>query len=573
MKLRQPQLDAYNATLTAFESHNSVLVVKPTGTGKTVLFGKLAGDWQQGRVLVCARQNELVDQARNKIYRMTGIMPDKEQAENWANESSWARNHCVVGSTQTLLSKSKEFPLARYHRFEGIGLVILDEADNQLTAPTARMVKHFLDQGAKLFGVTASPIRSDGKAMLNMYETCAYEMSIATALSEGWLVRPKVNCLQLKSLDLSQVRITSTGDFAEDELGEVMEDDKVILEIAAAVAETSGSMKTVVFCTRVEQARKVARVLLDTYHLKADWVCGDKKLCDERRRKQINESFTQDPDGTQIVCNVGVYARGWDFPGLMHIVNGRPTLSLNWFTQMFGRGTRPLEGVVDFEGSTAESRLAAIAASAKPFWLYTDLRDVAMSQKLISPVDVLAGHLGLAIKKKAKQLTEKAGTAGDVSQFIKDAQAIVEERERRKLAKASSAAKASFNSVEVDVFDRSQTGRPVKSGGRVARMIYGPHKGEALEDLKSGYLTSVLRYHKNAPKWLIVAIGNELRKRDRANRPQYSGPIEDVNAIFQEAARGAVTPRPKPAIAPAIDYSFLDSFSKEAEAIYATQSG
>jgi superfamily II DNA or RNA helicase len=463
-----------------------------------------------GRVLVVAPLIELIGQAAKKIRKITGNMPAIEQGTNWSNESAWARNQFIVGSKQTLTSKSK-----RFQRFVDVGLVVLDEADVMLTKPVAEMVDWFIERGAKVLGVTATAKRGDGRAMKNMYETCAYEMSIADAIPLGWLVSPKAHCIQLESLDLSEVGTKgANGDFKDGELARVMEDDKVVCEVAEVTAAESANLKTVVYCAGVEEARKVAHRLVDHYHLKADWVCGDQRLCDSSRRREVIRSFTQDPQGVQIVCNVGVLTRGWDFPGLEHIVMARPTKSLNLFTQIMGRGTRPLEGVVDFENSTPELRIAAIANSSKPHFKVTDLRDNALQHKLVSTVDVLGGKMGLEVLKAAKKKLASADQAIDVNEALNEAQRELESKERRRLARLE--AKAKYKRVEADPFDPHQRGTVSKNGGRVVRMIFGKYKGQPLSEIPTDYLRHMVSENKVRQPWLKGAMWGEINRRRKA---------------------------------------------------------
>lgn len=68
---------------------------------------------------------------------------------------------------------------------------------------------------------------------------------------------------------------------------------------------------------------------------------------------------------------------GFDVPSASVVLMARPTKSSLVYTQMLGRATRPLAGVVDRpELESAEERRAAIAASAKPDMLVIDLVDL-----------------------------------------------------------------------------------------------------------------------------------------------------------------------------------------------------
>lgn len=517
MNLRDYQIEACLADLAAWKEHDSVLNVLPTGMGKTEIFVYLASQWEEGRVLVVAPQIELVSQAARKISQRTGVLPGIEQGVNRSNESEWGRSPFVVGSKQSLCGAKK-----RYLRLKEIGLVIVDEAHLAMTNLYAEMIGHFRDQGAKVLGVTATPKRHDGRAMRNLFEDCPFEMGIDDAIPQGWLVPPKARCVQIESMDLSGVG-TTAGDFKDSELAKVLEQESVVFEIAEVTARESGKLKTVVFCHSVVEARAVAHLLTDRYKIKADWVCGDRKLCPKDRREEILRSFTEDPDGLQVVTNVGVLTTGWDFPGLEHIVMARPTKSVALYTQIFGRGTRPLPGVVDFAGSTPLLRQEAIAASAKPHFKVTDLCDNSLEHKLVGAEDVLGGKMGLAVVQKAKDLSRAAGEAKPLSEVLEEAQRqVAEEEEKERRRRAAVAAEARYKSVDVDPFDVHQRGNADMRPPSRALIPFGKHRGKPVSAIPTGYLQWGLNKGVFRSGWLHQAVVSELKARQQGAVPTAS---------------------------------------------------
>lgn len=485
MSLRDYQIRACGASRVAWVDHRKVLLVLATGLGKTEIFTSLAERWTRGRVLVVAPLIGLVNQAARKIHAVTGEAPGIEQGNNRSDESGYLRSRFVVGSQQTLTS-------GRYRRLRGIGLVVIDEAHLGMTENVKSMLDWFTENGALSLGVTATPKRSDKKSMKNIWEVCPFQMGIAEGIEQGWLCSARVQCIQLKNLDLSSITPAGARDFSEKKLAEVMGQDRVVYEVADVTARESVGLKTVVFCTHVHDARAVAHLLADQYGLKADWVCGDKNLCTDQRRREVLGSFVNDPEGVQIVCNVGVLTTGWDFPGLQHVVNARPTMSHSLFCQMFGRGTRALKGIVDFEGSTAELRRAAIADSAKPFFKFTDLRDVAMNHKLVSAVDVMGGDLGPLARVRALGALEGGNGPQDVDEAVRAARRAQEEAaaevERQRLARV--AARAEYNVVEVDPFNAYQVAGKQKQESKERRIVmpFGKHKYRQIKTIPSDYL-------------------------------------------------------------------------------------
>jgi superfamily II DNA or RNA helicase len=542
--LRQYQQAARVQVLCDWTEIDATMVVMATGLGKTVLFASLARDWTaagRGRSLVMVPDIKLVGQAAKKIRQWTGDRPAIEQGSKWANEAEWARSKFVVASAPSLLSQD------RYKRFEEVGLVIVDECDDGMTQKRQDILRWYIDRGAKVLGVTASPKRSDGIAMANMFDRCSFNYSIADAIRDGWLAPPMVSCLQLESLDLSHVKLTSTGDFNQEQLNTLMETDKVVFEIASAVAQESVGLKTVVYCGRVKGAKAISDYLRDRYSIESEWVCGDANLCDPQRFSTICESFTQEPDGIQVICNVGKLTRGWDYPGLQHIVNARPTMSLPLLTQIFGRGTRALEGVVDFEGSTPETRRAAIANSAKPHFKFTDLRDAVMRHKLVGPVDVLAGSIGLPYSDRAKG--KLGGQPTDLMEAIAEAKREQELEEQRRIrrARAQIETSAKFRRVEVDPFDEQAMADEVKERGSSRRHPFDPATAKQLNYLRFLGLNTygcevskkqamrMISQFKRGESLEQVRKTNRLRRVSAATKPTRSpDQVDDVNRLLLE---------------------------------------
>ena len=83
MNLRPYQQAAKDAIFAEWENVRSTLLVLPTGTGKTVVFASTAEDCVRGRgrVLILAHRGELLDQAQDKIGKVTGLGCAVEKAE------------------------------------------------------------------------------------------------------------------------------------------------------------------------------------------------------------------------------------------------------------------------------------------------------------------------------------------------------------------------------------------------------------------------------------------------------------------------------------------------------------
>ena len=258
--------------------------------------------------------------------------------------------------------------------------------------------------------MTATARRHDKRAMSQVYQSCCYQYGIVEATRDGWLVPARSKTVQLETLDLKGIgssrRNVFGNDFSLTELRRRLEDSRTILEISEVTARETEGMKTVIYCASVTEAKEVAERLEDAHGINAGWICADTSRCPETQRRLVLDGFAHG-DITH-VCNVGILTTGWDFPGLECIVMARPTRSLSLYTQIFGRGTRPLPGTVDFDNSTPMTRKKSIANSDKSSFLMIDLVDASLQHKIRTSVDVMVGTDDEEIIMRAKQFVAES---------------------------------------------------------------------------------------------------------------------------------------------------------------------
>ena len=509
---RPYQRNARIAVESALGDMDAVIVEMATGLGKTEIFTQLMSRWEKGRCLVIAPQITLVAQAAHKIAQRTGVHPGIEQAHNWSDESTWSRSPFVVASKDTLVR-------GRYKRIKDVGLVVVDEAHLSITKSWANLLDHFMAQGAKVLGVTATAKRHDRKSMANLYEGCVYQYGIVDGIRDGWLVNAQARCIRLQSLNLSEVGMSSTTmgrDFSQIDLSEQLEKYETIYEIAEIAARETRGLKTAIYCASVAEAQMVSERLSDSYGIKSAWICADTNRCSPEQRHNALKSFTKDPDGVTHLCNVGILTTGWDFPGLQCIIMARPTRSKMLYTQIFGRGTRPLEGTVDFAGSTSESRCDAIANSSKPFFKMIDLVDVTLAHKIMTSPDVMGGTWGVDVVARAKENLAEKGEVVEIDEALRAAQKQLQlEREQKEREeRARIAARAEYRSQSVDPFGNSPEGEVKTKSKRGARFPFGRFCGELVRDTPTWYLRGCM---EGKPRiraaWLWKSISKELESR------------------------------------------------------------
>ena len=461
MILRPYQSAAADAIFKEWQDNDSTLVVLPTGGGKTILFADVIRRVFPRRALVIAHREELIFQARDKIQRVTGLQADVEMGEYTADGSLFDSSRVVVSTIQTQCSGGDGGGRMAKFDPQRFGVLIIDEA-HHATSPTYRRVIDYYrtNPTLKVLGVTATPDRADEEALGQVFQSVAYDYEVQDAIHDGWLVPIQQQMVHVEGLDYSSIR-TTAGDLNGGDLAAVMEAEKNLQQMASASLSIIGQRRALVFTASVKAAELTAEIFNRHRSGMASWVCG---TTDKDERRSVLADFAAGK--VQVMCNCGVLTEGFDDPGVEVVIMGRPTKSRSLYSQMVGRSTRPLPGVVDGP-ETPEARKAAIAASAKPSCLVVDFVGNAGKHKLVTSADVLGGKFSEEAIEKAMLKAREAGGPVNMTEALDQAEEELR-REQARLAEVARRAKlvatARFTTQSVDPFDVLHL-EPVKSRG------------------------------------------------------------------------------------------------------------
>lgn len=499
MKVLRPyQQAAIDATLSQLRQYGSTVTVLPTGLGKTVYAAKLISGWEYGNSLFLAHTKELINQAADKIGMELGYRPAVEMGVQGQNiDTMFGGGMTVVGSVQSMygdrrLDKYKDYPF---------GLIVVDECHHATSSTYRKVVDYFrnLNPNTKVVGITATPNRSDGTALGLMFESVAYQMTINDAVEGGWLVPVKQEYVIVDSLDFDGLKIRKNEfgeqDFRASDLEEILTEEETLHKMALPTIEKVGTRSTLIFTASVAHAHQLAAVL---NRYRKDSAAAVDGSTDKEVRKRTIDDFS---DGKlQFLCNCAVLTEGFDAPQCSAIVMGRPTKSLCLYTQMLGRGLRPLPDVVDGVAESFDRRMA-ILTSEKSNCLVLDF--VGNSEhKLANAYDVLGGNYDSETRELARR--EARAERKDVGEVMEQAASILA-MERQWKEREGIKARASYGSYEVD---------PFGEGGPSVNMDTGAKRGGASDSQVA----------------LLVNLGVSREKALTFNKRQAGAVIDEISS-------------------------------------------
>lgn len=388
-QMRPYQSECIVSIESGWIEHRTQLAVLATGAGKTVVFSDITRhEVAKGhKVLILAHTDELIEQARDKFQRMSGLKAAKEKAGDYARR--W--DNVVVGSVQTLCRdvRLKSWPADHFN------LIIVDECHRSLADSYMKILTYFK---ARVLGVTATADRGDKRALGEFYTRIAFDYGILKAVRDGWLVRPVVQTVPLQ-LDLRGVQVKGNGDGRDLDRTEISERIKPFLgQIARRIREIAPTRKVLAFLPSVETASDLAEAMKAVGYT-ADFVSGACSDRDEKVKRYKSGEL-------QVLCNMALLTEGFDHDEIDCIVCLRPTKIRALYTQIVGRGLRPLTEIVGALNSATdpEARRAIIKASRKPTMVLLDFLWLYEKHDLIRPASLVA---------KSDEQVESMGKMGD----------------------------------------------------------------------------------------------------------------------------------------------------------------
>jgi len=364
IKLRPYQVELRNDIYEAWKTHRNVLTVLPTGGGKTVIFADITAA-HDGYSMTVAHRQELVGQISMSLAK-SGVEHNiitPEPTKRWImsmHSAEFGRHFYnskarpQVAGVDTLIKRAHQFKELCRH----VTLWTMDEAHHVLQDNKwGKAVKLF--PNAKGLGVTATPMRADGKGLGaeadGFFDVLCTGPNLRYLIDSGFLSDYIVYSIP-SNINLNGVDTSATGDYNKVKLKKAARKSRIVGDVVKHYMRIASGKLGVTFVTDVETAEDVA-AQYRRYGIPAEAVFAKTP---GRTRQEIIQKF-RNRKLLQLV-NVDLFGEGFDLPAIEVVSMARPTQSYVLYSQQFGRGLRLMPGkphaiIIDHVGNVRNLKL------------------------------------------------------------------------------------------------------------------------------------------------------------------------------------------------------------------------
>jgi superfamily II DNA or RNA helicase len=300
-----------------------VVLVGPTGSGKTVVAAHVMLEMRGKRVLWLAHRWELIDQARNQLIA-SGVAESEIRVFTGIEKSGEDDAWITVASVDM------------FHRHEvpPFDLCVVDEAHRTVAASYQKILAS--NPKAMVLGLTATPWRLDGKGLGDVYAHLHVMAGPTELILDGHIAQPRTYGIpKAKAREIVRGLKSAKGDYQVGELGRAMMKRKLMGNVVEETARLAPGAPTLVFSVNKDHGKALAI----RFHRSGR---PTAYLDEETARKERARILSGLAQGTiEVVVTVNILSEGFDCPPVKCIALARPTKSLTMFLQQVGRASRP----------------------------------------------------------------------------------------------------------------------------------------------------------------------------------------------------------------------------------------
>lgn len=301
--LREYQKDLFQKTQSAFlQGYHRPLVVAPCGAGKSYLFAEMVRK-AKGEVLVLTHRQELKEQ-HEALFRTLGI------------------KNARVSMVLTEANRLGQYPTPT--------MVVADEAHLSRSNSWMKVIRHY---DTWTVGLTATPIRLDGKPLGDIFDTLIEGVDVRWLIDHGNLAPYEYYAPTLVETDGLR---TVAGDYVVSDLEKLMNERAIYGDVIETYRRLASEERSICYCVSVDHARRTADAF-NSANIRAESISAGTPTAQRRR---ILEDFRRGE--ITVLCNVGIISEGVSIDEVACCMLLRPTESVALGVQQMMRCMRYL---------------------------------------------------------------------------------------------------------------------------------------------------------------------------------------------------------------------------------------
>lgn len=316
----------------AFRHARRVMYQAGTGSGKTVTAADIVRSAVDKGTVVwfIAHRRELIEQA-HRTFHECGIQAGIIMAGHRYNPSATVQV-CSIDTLRERLLKNDRLLVVHPPQ-----MIVIDEAHRSLSPSYLNLLDKY--PNAFLLGLSATPVRSDGRGLGHVYDQMVQSPPVAELIEQGWLVQPRY--FTGATADMQGVKLHDY-DYAAGEREARMNNAQLRGDVVEQWLRHGDNRKTIVFASGVKHSLAL-RDDFEAAGVPAMHIDGNTL---NSERMELIEEFRRS-DKYKILCNCMIVTEGFDVPEVGCVTIACPTKIISKYLQMGGRCLRPEEGKTD----------------------------------------------------------------------------------------------------------------------------------------------------------------------------------------------------------------------------------
>jgi len=322
ISLRPYQIDIINQTREHFKRGvRCVLIQLATGGGKTALCTQMIKTCTEKgipSIFICHRR-ELLKQTSD-TFKQFGIRHLMDGG-------------CYTGKMPLAKITSIQKIVRRLNSTAKPGLIVFDEARHIAAKSWTKVYKAF--PNSYIIGLDATPKRLDGSGLGEYFKVMVKGPTIQSLIDDGYLSKYKIYApanIDTKGLHKRM------GEFITSELDTLMDKPTIVGDAIKEYQKYANGKRAIVRGVSIKHSQHIAEQFnkagIIAMHVDGETPhhIRDKAIQDFRNGKIL------------ILSNVELFSEGFDVPAVECVIDLRPTASLTYALQFWGRALRPSQG-------------------------------------------------------------------------------------------------------------------------------------------------------------------------------------------------------------------------------------